>query len=312
MCHNCLRCGKEFIKKGNLVIHLNAKTNCPPIVSDCKRSEQLDKMVCEPKKACMFTCEHCNKTYTTKQTLQRHMKSAHAAPGDVVPTTNNKALLARVALLEKQVEQLEHVNKACNTTIEKLVNRLDLLEKVVTSGSNNNVTNAIDAAEVEEDDVETDEYMAPDEQVLIEKVQIPEIVEYDDGDEGDVCFEGEPYYYDDAYTLEKKRYDYLRGVISSSFDKDSLIAYACKNDCLDFLQGVMQHPQLSHLISICKHRKTHAPMFHYGVLGSVKTYWYDKPSSFFSTFFDVLKSILSDVNHNFTCDMTPDEILKCI
>ena len=79
--YTCNRCGKVCSQRSNLIVHLQRKKQCEPLVADVECIEQLKYLRTQSiarKIECKHTCDKCNKLFATKQTLQRHIDSFHA------------------------------------------------------------------------------------------------------------------------------------------------------------------------------------------------------------------------------------------
>jgi hypothetical protein len=84
--YQCSRCQKVFPHKGTYERHVNRKFPCK-IVGEIVR----------------FACEFCDKTYTTKSNLNRHLKACKSK--------QNSEIEQRIDNMERKIEKLEIENK---------------------------------------------------------------------------------------------------------------------------------------------------------------------------------------------------------
>ena len=90
VCHKCPTCEIEFDKKSRLVEHINKKFKCKPIIVNELNSFQNipfnvikeyvykninQSVIDNPLNVNLFSCEFCNKSYSTKSNLCKHLNT---------------------------------------------------------------------------------------------------------------------------------------------------------------------------------------------------------------------------------------------
>jgi hypothetical protein len=71
----CPRCGYEFSKRKNYIDHVNRQKKCQPLVSNIELTyENYIEL------QTMFSCEYCNKEFSEKYTIAKHMKNCTENP----------------------------------------------------------------------------------------------------------------------------------------------------------------------------------------------------------------------------------------
>ena len=75
----CVRCGYNTLKKSNILVHLNKKKKCIKRIESFIYSDEevmtLSLIRKNNKTNLENICKYCNKTYTTKRFLMKHMES---------------------------------------------------------------------------------------------------------------------------------------------------------------------------------------------------------------------------------------------
>jgi len=75
----CVRCGYHTIKKSNILVHLNKKKKCTKRIESFIYSDEevlkLSLIRKNNKQNIENICKYCNKTYTTKRFLLKHMET---------------------------------------------------------------------------------------------------------------------------------------------------------------------------------------------------------------------------------------------
>ena len=74
----CERCSDVFVTKQNLLKHLHRKFICTPIDSehDIDTQNLITKITQKPKT--LFICSTCDKSFSTKHNLKRHMLKCYS------------------------------------------------------------------------------------------------------------------------------------------------------------------------------------------------------------------------------------------
>ena len=75
----CVRCGYNTLKKSNILVHLNKKKKCIKRIESFIYNDEevmtLSLIRKNNKTNLENICKFCNKTYTTKRFLNKHMES---------------------------------------------------------------------------------------------------------------------------------------------------------------------------------------------------------------------------------------------
>lgn len=110
----CNKCGKQFDRKYNYQRHINdTKKSCQPIITyiQAKNIEIEDE---EETKKLLHTCPYCDKTYSQKYNLNKHLKKCLLATKAIqINEEKEKLYKERIGHLEQQV--LELTKKIGNT-----------------------------------------------------------------------------------------------------------------------------------------------------------------------------------------------------
>jgi hypothetical protein len=130
----CVRCGYNTTKKSNILVHLNKKKKCIKRIESFIYSDEevmtlslIRKNNKNNKNNLENTCKHCNKTYTTKWFLTKHMENyCHLSKKDD-NEENNK---------ENEKEKEEEKNKIFKTINNNTVNNNNTI-------NNNTINNNI-------------------------------------------------------------------------------------------------------------------------------------------------------------------------
>jgi hypothetical protein len=169
----CLRCGYNTSIKVNMTTHLNRKKICKPLIRDIKIDDYRSYILKEkfinnlPQIAPNYPiCEYCQKIYTRKHKLQKHMQVCALKPTEnniiehkqIIPYTNvnnmiinqNTLLLEHISLLHEKLNEQNYIfnekidkqscniNNKFNEQNEKL-NNLEI--KTMNNNQLNNVIN---------------------------------------------------------------------------------------------------------------------------------------------------------------------------
>ena len=114
----CERCGHNSTTKGNLLQHLNKKTECPAKYSSTTRSDLINSLVRVSNKEKIHECEYCHNKFSTPQGKSQHKK--------ICPNHPNKELKRRVDEMEEIIktlkDELEKKNTIQNNHIETINN----------------------------------------------------------------------------------------------------------------------------------------------------------------------------------------------
>jgi hypothetical protein len=133
--YTCNNCKKEFTKKSNYNYHINKKKSCNNILNNLK-------------------CLYCNKIFSYKHTLLRHINKYCNKKKELNFNENNQIKLKELELKEKELEynkkfkekELELKEKEIYNQKELKLKKLELKEKEINYKINkkiNNITNNI-------------------------------------------------------------------------------------------------------------------------------------------------------------------------
>jgi hypothetical protein len=136
--YSCPRCGYQTNNKFDMKRHYKRKKICKPKLKDIK----LDENSIEP--FIEFKCEHCEKSYSNKSNLNKHIEICKNKEGTsrIDPKTltlsqspselSKDELLKLVGELNKQLEKKDNSDK-----------RIDKLEKMIENTAGNGTVNNI-------------------------------------------------------------------------------------------------------------------------------------------------------------------------
>lgn len=121
MVFKCPRCGHATDIKCNMIKHINRKKLCNPILSD-KIPKKYQEKILKGEKEDKVICEFCNKTYSRKDSLERHLKKCSKKPDESMKKLV-KELNEKLSNQDKQLDSLkELVKNSGNTTIYNTTN----------------------------------------------------------------------------------------------------------------------------------------------------------------------------------------------
>lgn len=109
----CVRCGKCFTKKSDLTRHLRRMNACK--VTDMSDMSEFSNYQEEKrnKSAKMFSCEFCSKSFSYKQSLDKHIKNPN----------NSCFVLKEIQPLKREVNSLkENPQTVINNTVNNIIN----------------------------------------------------------------------------------------------------------------------------------------------------------------------------------------------
>lgn len=95
----CARCGHISTTKGNLIQHLNKKTECPVNHSNCTREELITQLTRVSTKEKIYECDYCRSKFSTPQGKSQHKK--------ICPKHPDKEMYNKVRILEENIRQLQ-------------------------------------------------------------------------------------------------------------------------------------------------------------------------------------------------------------
>lgn len=114
--HTCKRCGCTATTLSNLKQHYNRKIPCDPVLADLSKESLLNSL--SERKECKFSCDICQKGYTSRQGLYIHNKQNHAK--DIIVTTKQEiAQLVKDEIEKnKQVINIHNINNNVQNNIQ--------------------------------------------------------------------------------------------------------------------------------------------------------------------------------------------------
>lgn len=128
----CKRCGHVSSCKGNLVKHLQRKTACESLLSDCSVSECLDVLNKKEYNETTYECNLCHRKFNSRSSRYRHQNSCKHKMD--VETDNT------ISLLKKQVEDQQKQMNMLKETVEKALASNDVKVLNTNNGTINNTT----------------------------------------------------------------------------------------------------------------------------------------------------------------------------
>ena len=140
----CPKCNAEFDRKSSYEKHINKKYDCSPIKEEnteiCKKLQEICKVEKNVQKnnEINFSCSYCNKKYSSKYTLSRHLENGCKIKKEKDEEKENifKLLLEKEKQHKEEVKELKKQNKLLMDKIEKLINLKD------NSKTTNNISNS--------------------------------------------------------------------------------------------------------------------------------------------------------------------------
>ena len=120
----CYSCGKLFRTPANLLVHKNRKT-------PCLIREVSPEQIHNPNR-CIF----CNKIFSKKENLTRHLKSCKVKNGGMDILVDKVRYDQEIRILkekdQQKDEQIKKLKEESDEKIQKLINEVDALKKAIT------------------------------------------------------------------------------------------------------------------------------------------------------------------------------------
>ena len=158
--YKCQRCGFTTSHKNNFRKHLNRKNICKPKLKELTRNELLQinnidqiKKISRTSTQCntnvnpifkpkgLHVCDHCNKSFSTRQGKYKHMKwYCKVKKEDDILVADMKKMLTEK---ENLINQITQDNENKNNIISKLIHELSKSSKTVNNNSHNKTVNII-------------------------------------------------------------------------------------------------------------------------------------------------------------------------
>ena len=134
--YTCKRCGYNTDRISNIKNHLNRKKPCEPILENVN-IEQLKKELISmrlnrippktaktpPKTAKIFECDECEKQFTRKDSLEKHLKSRCKVKKQKEENIRIKMLEKEMKNKDKEIKRTQKEIAKKDATIEKLAMR---------------------------------------------------------------------------------------------------------------------------------------------------------------------------------------------
>jgi hypothetical protein len=153
----CYKCKTIFDKKSTYDYHINRKTECKPDNIDLNEEK---KIICENLQIitnntnnAIFCCSYCQKNFSTKYTLERHINEVCKVKktNDEKKTNITKLLLEKDKENKDKIKQLEKQNKLLidknnnsiskNNEIVKIHKTIKKLESTIPANTNLTISN---------------------------------------------------------------------------------------------------------------------------------------------------------------------------
>lgn len=140
----CPKCNAEFDRKSSYEKHINKKYDCSPIKEENKEICKNLQEICKEEKNVQknneinLCCSYCNKKYSSKYTLSRHLDNGCKIKKENDEQKENifKLLLEKDKQHKEEVKELKKQNKLLMDKIEKLINLKE------NSKTTNNISNS--------------------------------------------------------------------------------------------------------------------------------------------------------------------------
>jgi hypothetical protein len=135
MSYTCPKCNKLFDHKSHFTIHLNKKKSCSEDVSSNSNTDTTNNK---------FSCQFCDKTFTRKYTLDRHLLASCKLKNISIIKTNDKIKSIEEKmnkLIEENAELKDNIQKLSKAKSGKVTNHYS--NNIVNVGSINTINNTI-------------------------------------------------------------------------------------------------------------------------------------------------------------------------
>jgi hypothetical protein len=190
--YNCPNCLKSFgNRKDNLESHLNKKKQCENITQITQNTAQItqniplcveikqsnvnkkEELLNEKEKIINFPCEFCDKIFTRKFCLDRHLKTCKKLPiiqQNIAIKTENRLseIDLKLDLILKQNEELKNENIKLKKQISKKVykatktqNNVNINQPININVVNNNNNNIINFNDMNYDNIDKKLFVGP-------------------------------------------------------------------------------------------------------------------------------------------------------
>lgn len=154
--HSCARCGENFKRKENLVLHLRRKKVCAATVKDVSRDSLIETLTTKHYNDKTYDCEFCGTRFNLSSCKSRHRKNCKENPknkstdmteeSSITPSSKSPAVIP--ALTESTVDSKFDITNQSYVMIEKvalehMMQKLDHFERKLEalSSSKTNITN---------------------------------------------------------------------------------------------------------------------------------------------------------------------------
>ena len=153
----CEKCNKEFGRKSNYLTHINKKFSCnknlahnieiaPKSTKKAPKSTEKTEKTENPENTyTSFCCSFCNKKYSSKYTLSRHMNSCKIKRESDIEKENIFKLLSVIDKLKNKEIEIDELKKQNKILMDKLISleKKSKSKKTINNKTiiNNNQTN---------------------------------------------------------------------------------------------------------------------------------------------------------------------------
>lgn len=116
--HICMRCGKTFSQKKNLINHLISKKVCPSHLNDVTKSSLLKNIGIDAQSIKEFDCDKCFKTFMRNDHLTKHKQVCSPKDSEIIMNMRHKIKQRdeKINILEKQISNMRNIINSHNLT----------------------------------------------------------------------------------------------------------------------------------------------------------------------------------------------------
>jgi enoyl reductase-like protein len=116
----CDKCNKTFSKRYNYLMHINRKTPCSNENENDNENEEINEL----------SCKYCNKEFSRKDNLKRHLITCKG---------NDELVVALKSKIDFMCEKISSLEKHMNKGAKKIITNNNNLQQNITNNNQNNI-----------------------------------------------------------------------------------------------------------------------------------------------------------------------------